>query len=127
MSIIKLCGIALISLFVCIVLKVFRSDITGLISSAFIVCATCIAMAIFAPIAEYAGDLMTASGVADYFTPVMKAFGIGMIAGTTSDICTDNGHAAMASGIETAAKIAIVALSLPTVRTIIAAAISMVE
>lgn len=59
------------------------------------------------------------SGIYEYIKLMLKVLGIVLITQFVSDLCRDNGENALASMIETSAKIIVVTLVLPLFETVI--------
>ncbi len=66
------------------------------------------------PVLDFLQTLADSSGLdSSYYSAVLKALGIGLVSGLASDTCTDAGQKALASGIDLAAKLAILLLCVP--------------
>lgn len=69
----------------------------------------------FIPITEYLKSLVNENG-GEHFEILFKAVGVSLICRIASDICRDCGESSLASKVELAGKLSIVALSLPLVK-----------
>ena len=58
----------------------------------------------------------------DAFAVILKALGVAFVCETAADICRDMGQTAIASKIELAGKLEIVALAIPLARELLLAA-----
>ncbi len=119
MTVIKLCGIAVIGVCAALIMRAAKSElampvgvITGIIILAF-------AISSVYPIVAFAEELSRENSYSLYFSTVLKALGIGIAAQTAADICRDSGEGAVASKLEFAAKVGILLLGLPVVREIL--------
>ena len=59
------------------------------------------------------------TGFSLYSSVILKSLGIGILAQTTADICRDSGETAIASKVEFAAKIIILLLAIPILKTLL--------
>ena len=126
MSILQISGVALVAAFAVGILKIYRSDLVFPVSAVAVVVIVGAAVSMIAPATEYVSYLSEAAGFSAYFE-VLKALGISVIADTAAGMCRDGGHATLASKVEFAAKIMILALALPIIKEIVAAALEVVK
>ena len=127
MNILKICGVALISAVAVGILKIYKSELAvtvGITAGAVILGA---ALSMMIPVAEYAEEISDAAGFSEYFAVVMKALGIALIADTASSVCRESGQPSLASKVEFAAKVTILALSFPIIKQICAAAVEVAK
>ena len=127
MTVLKLCGVAIVSVVAMVILRLYKSEFVvpvGLIS-AIVLLGGC--LTIMHPIGEYINELSKTSFFSYYFDAIMKALGIGIIAETTSAICRDNGASSIASKVEFGAKLLILSLSLPIVKEIVSMALEVIS
>ena len=117
MTVIKLCGIAVIGVCAALIMRAAKSELA--IPVGVITCVIILASAISSmyPIVAFAEGLSREYSL--YFSAVLKALGIGITAQTAADICRDSGEGAVASKLEFAAKVGILLLGLPVVREIL--------
>ncbi|MBO4354022.1 MAG: hypothetical protein J5860_03670 [Clostridia bacterium] len=127
MSILQISGVALVAAFAVGILKIYRSDLVFPVSAVAVVVIVGAAVSMIAPATEYVSYLSEAAGFSAYFEAVLKALGISVIADTAAGMCRDGGHATLASKVEFAAKIMILALALPIIKEIVAAALEVVK
>lgn len=76
------------------------------------------------PIAEYLSSLSDTAGFGEYMPYIFKSLSVGFIGHFSSEICRDAGEHAIASSLQSASKLAIVALCLPLVGKIADVAVS---
>lgn len=119
MTVIKLCGIAVIGVCAALIMRAAKSELA--IPVGVINCVIILASAISSmyPIVAFAEGLSRENSYSLYFSAVLKALGIGITAQTAADICRDSGEGAVASKLEFAAKVGILLLGLPVVREIL--------
>ena len=119
MTVIKLCGIAVIGVCAALIMRAAKSELA--IPVGVITCVIILASAISSmyPIVAFAEGLSQENSYSLYFSAVLKALGIGITAQTAADICRDSGEGAVASKLEFATKVGILLLGLPVVREIL--------
>ena len=119
MTVIKLCGIAVIGVCAALIMRAAKSELA--IPVGVITCVIILASAISSmyPIVAFAEGLSRENSYSLYFSAVLKALGIGITAQTAADICRDSGEGAVASKLEFGAKVGILLLGLPVVREIL--------
>lgn len=119
MTVIKLCGIAVIGVCAALIMRAAKSELAmpvGMITGIIIIAS---AISSMYPIVAFAEELSRENSYSLYFSTVLKALGIGIAAQTAADICRDSGEGAVASKLEFAAKVGILLLGLPVVREIL--------
>lgn len=119
MNIVEICGIAVIGLTAVVILRgtkpeyaVFAGIVTGIILLG-------AALLEFGSVVSYIRDMTEKTGFSLYSATILKALGIGILAQTTADVCRDSGEAAIASKVEFAAKIIILLLAIPILKTLL--------
>lgn len=119
MTVIKLCGIAVIGVCAALIMRAAKSELAmpvGVITGIIILAS---AISSMYPIVAFAEELSRENSYSLYFSTVLKALGIGIAAQTAADICRDSGEGTVASKLEFAAKVGILLLGLPVVREIL--------
>ena len=127
MNILKVCGVALVAAFSIGVLKIYKSEFVlpvGVVASLVLLGA---ALSMMTPVVSYIDGLSEKTGFASYFSAIMKALGIGILADTAASHCRDVGQASLASKVEFCAKILILSLALPIIKQICEAAFEVVK
>ena len=123
MTVLKICGSCIISAIVCSILKSAKNEV-----SVYVLIGAIIAVfaALLPEIADMLG-LFEKLGVngktAECIGIMTKSLGIAYIAGAASDICKESGSASLAAKVETAAKIEIIALTVPYICELVALAV----
>lgn len=127
MTVLKICGVAVISVFAIVILRIYRSEFVAPVSLVSVIVLLGGCLTIMHPIGEYINDLSKTSFFSYYFDAIMKALGIGIIAETTSTVCRDSGASSIASKVEFGAKLLILSLSLPIVKKIVSMALEVIS
>ncbi len=114
MDIITLAGIAVLSCFLCVIVKQFRPEAALGIS---VVCGVVIlacAITTLAPSIDALSRISDAAGIdSDFAKILIKALAICYVTQLSADCCRDAGESAIASKLELFGRAAIAALSLP--------------
>lgn len=121
MTVIKLCGIAIMAVMMTVTLKQFRPEIATVMTAVTCVLLLSAAIACFSPVAELfsslngKGDGSVLGEFSSHMQVLVKSLGIGLLTQSTADICRDSGEGAIASKIELAGKAEIFVLGLPLI------------
>ena len=127
MTVLKLCGIAVIGVCAALIMRAAKSELAlpvGIITGIIILAS---AVSSMYPIVVFAEEISKGNSYSLYFSTVLKALGIGIAAQTASDICRDSGENAVASKLEFAAKVGILLLGLPVIREILSLTQKIIE
>lgn len=119
MNIIKLCGVAIISVVAAVIVKRIKPDFGTFVSVMAAVVIFGAALSTLSPVTSYIGELSDVAGFGIYTETIIKSLAVTLLAQTTGDICRDCGESAVAGKIEFAAKCAIMLLSLPVIKNIL--------
>ena len=128
MDIFKVIGVGMTGVFLALAVKEQRRDIAVLISLA-------TGMFIFffvidgvAAVIEGFNDIMDRSGIdSRYFYVIVKITGISYCTQFGAEVCRDAGEGAIASKIELAGKIVIMAMTLPIIKSFLDICISAID
>lgn len=115
MSIVEVCGIAVIGMTAVVILRDLRPGYAiaaGIVTGLILLTS---AIAAFSELADYVRIMSDRDGFSLYSSVILKSFGIGVLAETTADACRDNGASAIAAKVEFAGKIIILLLAVPLV------------
>ena len=127
MNIIALCGIAIISVIFCVMLKKYHAEYAIVIS---LIAGVLILVVVFSQlspaISQIQGLLNATKLSSEYGIILFKSLGICFLTQFASDSCRDAGESALSSKIELAGKIAILGLSLPLFEKITQTAVSLI-
>ena len=127
MNIIRLCGVAIISVVAAVLVKRVKADFGAFVSIIAAVVIFGAAVSAVAPLTSYVSELAETSGFGIYAETIIKSLAVTLLAQTTGDICRDCGENAVAGKIEFAAKCAIMLLSLPVIKNILSLAEAVLE
>ena len=119
MNIVAICGIAVVGLVTVVILRSFRPEyavIAGIITGILLLLS---AITEFSAVIDYIRNVTEKTGFSLYSSVILKSLGIGILAQTTADICRDSGEGAIASKVEFAAKIMILILCIPILKTLL--------
>lgn len=116
MSIFLIAGLSISVAAVILVLKELKPEFTILVSTAF---GIIVIASLYTPVKEIILSVYSVSDKAgidnDIISPIIKIVGISLITEFASSICTDAGQAGIASKVENAGKITILAFSVPII------------
>ncbi len=119
MNIVEICGIAVIGLTAVMVLRTIRPEyamLAGILTGLILLAAAVLELS---SVIGYIQDMTDSTGFSLYSSVILKSLGIGILAQTTADICRDSGETAIASKVEFAAKIIILLLAIPILKTLL--------
>lgn len=119
MSILQICGFALLGVLVVTVLKSVRPEyatVTGIITGMLLLVFT---MTPLANVLNSVTALAENTGFSAYSSVILKSMGIGILGQTTADVCRDSGVGTLASKVEFAAKVMILLLCVPILQTLL--------
>ena len=119
MSILGICGIALLGLVITVVLRSCRPDFavfTGVITALILLGAS---VSSIASVIRSLGELSEETSFSVYTTMILKTLGIGLLSQMTADVCRECGAASIAAKVEFSAKILILALCIPVLKTLL--------
>ena len=118
MNEIKLCGVVLCALIVCVVSKNIKNEYSLFIRIALTVTISCISFSIFYPILSYFEEMAINTTIYPYIPILIKALGIAFIVQITADICKDAGEGSLAERICLFGKAEILVISLPLIKNL---------
>ena len=119
MSILEICGIAILGLAVMVIMRGARPDFavfTGIVT----------ALVLFGVSVSALGSMIKSlttlsdeTGFSLYTTMILKTLGIALVSQITADVCRDCGSAFIASKVEFSAKLLILSLCVPILQTLL--------
>ena len=119
MSEFKLCGIVICGVVLCVVFKSIKSEYSLFIRLALTVLICMASFTLFIPILTYIEEISQNTYFHTYFPILIKILGIGIITELTSEICIDANEASIASKIGLFAKVEILVLTLPLLKSLL--------
>ena len=118
MNELKMCGLVLCALIVCIVFKNLKSEFSLLIRITITVGVSIISLALIEPLFSFIDEISKSTAVYGYLPTLVKALGIALAVQITSDICKDAGEGALSERIELFGKAEILLLSIPLIKNL---------
>lgn len=113
MNIIVISAIAVIACVLVLTLKKWQPDIAFVISVVTGVIITIYIIMSFVPYFSALSDMVKLSGAGTYFDILIKVIGICAVAGIASDVCNDAGQTSLASRVDIAGRLCVIAVSMP--------------
>lgn len=126
-SIIGICAVCIIAVFLATVLKQYRAEYALFIILAAAVGMFALAIYSAVPVFDTVADLFEQSGSEEYFTLLLKALGICCVTKFASSFCKDSGYGSLSDKIELIGKTAVMLLSLPLIKNIVEFTTSLVQ
>ena len=118
MNEIKVCGIVLCALIICVVFKNLKSEYSLLIRILVTIGIFALSLSIFYPVLTYISEISRNTSISAYMPILFKALGIAFTVQTTADICKDTGETALAERICFFGKAEILVISLPLIKNL---------
>ena len=120
MDIVKIVGIALVSLIIIILLKQYKPEFAIYISLLTGVLILILVMDKLTGIINLIDSIVSKSNInTEFITLLIKITGIAFLSEFAVSICKDSGEAAIASKIEIGSKIIIIAMSIPIISSLL--------
>lgn len=127
-DIIEIIGISVITIASVVFLKQYKPEIALVVAGIGGVIVLSMVIADFSEIVDSLSDLFREFSVSSaVFSVVIKALGVCLISDFTSNTCRDFGQTALASGVEFAGKVVVIALSLPIITETVKAAVELIK
>lgn len=118
--IVKIIGMALLTLCCALFLKRIDPFVATVVSVGCSVVILAVSIVNTENFISYYYDLCNDRGYGEYFGVMLKGLGVAFLTQTGSDICKDSGENLLASRIELAGKIEILAITLPLIKSLVA-------
>lgn len=118
MSELKLSGIVICGIILCSVFKSVKSEYSLFIRLGITALITSISLALFLPILTYIDEITMNTKIYSYMPTLIKILGIAIISEITTDICIDANENGIATKVSMIAKIEILVLTLPLIKTL---------
>lgn len=115
---IKICGIILCALVVCVIFKNIRQEYSLFIRIGITCLITVLSISIFYPILSFVEGVSKGTAVYEYIPTLIKALGIAFVVEITADVCIDAGENALAERISLFGKAEILVISLPLIKNL---------
>lgn len=118
MNELKMCGIVLCALIICIIFKNLKNEYSLLVRIAITVGISIVSLALIEPLFSFIDEISENTAVYPYLPLLIKALGIALIVQVTSDICSDCGESALGERIELFGKAEILVISIPLIKNL---------
>ncbi len=127
MSITSIAGAAVIICMLTVIVRQSRQEfsIGILLLGGCVIAAICVSAV--SPAIKQLNDLSSRYDLSEGFKPVLKAIGICFIAQTAADTCRDAACTSLASKVETAGKIAVLAVVFPLFERLLGTAVEIIN
>ena len=119
MNIVQVCGFALLGVITVVVLRVFRPEYATVAGIAVGLLLLAGALIPLADVLNSVTAMAEGTGFSVYSSVILKSMGIGILAQTTADVCRDSGVGTIAAKVEFAAKLIILLLCAPIIKTLL--------
>ncbi len=119
MSILGICGLALLGLAVTVILRGLRPDFAMLAAIVTALLLLGVSVTSIASVIRSVTELSSETGFSVYTSVILKTLGIGLLAQITSDVCRECGASAIAAKVEFSAKILILGLCIPILQVLL--------
>lgn len=116
MNILKVCGIVICILCICIIFRNLKNEYSFFIKIIVTIGASILCLATFYPILSYIQEISQGSYIQKYISILTKALGISILVQITSDVCKDAGEPSLSQKVELFAKAEILLLSIPVIK-----------
>lgn len=118
MNEIKMCGLVLCALIICVVFKNLKSEYSLVIRIVITVGVSLASFIIIEPLLTFIDEISSNTAVNNYVPTLIKALGIALTVQITSDICRDAGESSLGERIELFGKVEILLISIPLIKNI---------
>ncbi len=119
MSILKVCGFALLGVLIVTILKSVKPEyatVAGIVGGVLLLVFSMLPLeSVLSSVTALAED----TGFSAYSSVILKSMGIGILGQTTADVCRDSGVSTLAGKVEFAAKVLILLLCVPILQTLL--------
>lgn len=120
MNELKMCGLVLCALIVCIIFKNIKSEYSLLVRIAVTVMVSILSLALITPLFNFIDEISQNTVIYNYLPILIKALGIALLVQITADICTDAGEISLGERIELFGKVQILVISIPLIKNLFA-------
>lgn len=118
MESVKICGIVICALCVCVVFKNIKNEYSLFIRLIITISVSLFSLAVISPLLKYITELSSGTSLSEYFPILIKALGIAMAIQITSDICKDAGENSLAERIAVFGRAEILILTIPIIKNL---------
>ena len=118
MNEIKVCGIVLCSLVICIIFKKIKEEYSLFIRILITISVFVLSISILSPVLTYISEISKKTSMQKYVPTLFKALGISFSVQITSDVCKDAGENSLAERIAFFGRAEILIISLPLIKSL---------
>lgn len=118
MNEIKMCGIVLCALVVCVVFKNIKTEYSLFVRITISCLVSVVSLLILQPILSFISEISKDTPVYQYIPTLIKALSVAFIVQITADVCNDAQESSLAEKISLFGKVEILIISLPLVKGI---------
>lgn len=118
MNEIKVCGIVLCALVVCIVFKNMKAEYSLFVRILITISIFVLSLSVFLPVITFITEITRNSVVFQYIPILLKALSIAFVVQITADICADAGENSLSERISFFGKAEILVISLPLIKSL---------
>ncbi len=115
----RACGICLICLVACVLLRQVRSELGAFVRVAGLLLVLGMLLPVFGGLRSSLGELLAVGDLEPYAEVMLRALGISLLCKLCADVCRDAGEGSLAGGVELAGKTVLVLLCLPLIEQIL--------
>ncbi len=127
MDIIAFAGCAVIACVLILVVRQQKPELGALVSIGAGVIMLAAAAAKLMPVISRLEELLSGTGAEDYLPFVLRALGICLVTQLAADICRDAGQQTIASNVELAGRVAILASVMPLLGSLLTLAVDIIK
>ena len=118
MSDIKMCGVVLCALVLCVIFKGIKTEYSLFIRIGACILISLISFALFLPILSFIEKISTNTVIHEYIPTLIKILGISIAITLTCDVCKDAGEESLSNKLAFFGKIEILVLTMPIIEKI---------
>ena len=119
MSVVKYCGLALLTVAVAMIIAELKPNISKLVTLTACTGFVCAAAATLYPSYKYFSTLIEDTALSEYSSTLIKALGVALAVEISADVCRDAGEGGLASKLEMIGKAELLLLALPLIGELI--------
>lgn len=120
MNILSICGYAILSLVIVVLLKTYNSSLSNHLTAVAVIVITTVTVNSLIPVVSYVKELgATVKNGEPIIKMSLKAAGTALLCQVVSELCTSNGERNLATAVENAGDVAILLQALPILKNLI--------
>ena len=119
MELIKVCGIVICAISMCMIFKNLRADYSLFLRILITIGISIVSISVLFPLLNVINEISSGTEISKYIPTLIKALGIALTVQITSDICRDSGEGAIAERVELFGKAEILVLCIPLITDLV--------